>query len=108
MRKIFSLFLMTFVCGIISQAQIKEFGIGSGVNSIVREIGGDTMLIYTEISPTESYFLLYNEADVFAKAFLPAPILSPSAPTTAPPTRNSSSPDSSRSRTEMPIFKINA
>lgn len=50
-------------------AQIREFDLKATQNSIVRAIDDENQLIYTEVSPTESYFLLYHDGDPTALAF---------------------------------------
>lgn len=38
-------------------AQTTHFNLGCATNSIIRAVDDDLQLIYTEISPSESYFL---------------------------------------------------
>lgn len=70
MKKILLVFFaaMTIIPGRLS-AQVTEFDIGSVTNSIVRSVNDSTQLIYIEVSPTESYFVLYHDGDSYAKAF---------------------------------------
>ena len=71
MKRLFRFFLFTtaFVSVETASAQVREFTIGADANSIVREVNGDTLLIYTEVSPTESYFVYYINGDATARAF---------------------------------------
>ena len=73
MKGTFTLFFFMLVCGFVSHAQIRRFDVNSAINNIIREMGGDSMLVYTEVSPTESYFLLYVEGEASSKAFRLAP-----------------------------------
>ena len=76
MKKIILVFFaaMAVIPGRLS-AQITEFNIGSVDNSIVRSVDDSTQLIYTEVSQTESYFVLYHDGDALALAFrLPVPL----------------------------------
>lgn len=58
-----------------SSAQVTNLKIGSVSNTIIRAIDDSTQLIYTEVSQTESYFVLYHDGDAFALAFrLPVPL----------------------------------
>lgn len=71
MKKKKSIFFLGFMLAMIQSpsAQITEFNINSIRNSIVRAVNDDTQLIYTEISPIESYFLLYQDGAPIARAF---------------------------------------
>jgi hypothetical protein len=51
------------------QAQVQEFQIGTSANSIIRSVDDEHQLIYTEISSSEAYFILYRNGFSSAKAF---------------------------------------
>lgn len=69
MKKTITLFLTMLTGSFVSQAQVREFIINADSNSIVREISGDTLLIYTEVSPSESYFLYYTGGNSSTRVF---------------------------------------
>lgn len=69
LNSILLIILSSFFFSTAASAQVTELHIGANLNSIVRNVDETTQLIYTEVSPTESYFVLYHEghptADVF-------------------------------------------
>ena len=68
MKRIVLIFFL-LVATLATHAQVREFQIGAQGNSIVRSVGKDSVLVYTEVSPTEAYFLLYKDGDIMAQAF---------------------------------------
>lgn len=68
MKRIVLIFFL-LVATLATHAQVQEFQIGAQSNSIVRSVMGDSVLIYTEVSPTEAYFLLYVDGNTTAQAF---------------------------------------
>ena len=69
MKQKIVLIVSMMLCTTLSVAQVQEFQIGAQSNSIVRIVKGDSVLVYTEVSPTEAYFLLYVDGDASAQAF---------------------------------------
>ena len=69
MKQKIALIVSMMLCTTLSMAQVQEFQIGAQSNSIVRIVKGDSVLVYTEVSPTEAYFLLYVDGDASAQAF---------------------------------------
>ena len=69
MKQKIVLIVSMMLCTTLSMAQVQEFQIGAQSNSIVRIVKGDSVLVYTEVSPTEAYFLLYVDGGASAQAF---------------------------------------
>lgn len=69
MKKNILLIISMLVCATTSMAQVQEFNISAQNNSIIRSVKGDSVLVYTEESPGNGYFLLYRDGDPTAQAF---------------------------------------
>lgn len=70
MKKILFLFCVAtaFVFEKTAIAQVTEIKIGSVTKSIVRETNNDMLLVYTEVSPTES--CTDNIVNIFIQLFV--------------------------------------
>lgn len=69
MKQKIALIVSMLCCTVLSMAQVQKFQIGAQSNSIVRSVKGDSVLVYSEVSPSEAYFLLYVDGDASAQAF---------------------------------------
>ena len=69
MNKKITLIVSMLLCAALSVAQVREFQIGAQNNSIIRSVKGDSVLVYTEVSSTEAYFLLYVDGNATAQMF---------------------------------------
>ena len=69
MNKYIALIASMMLCAVLSMAQVREFQIDAQNNSIVRSVKGDSVLVYSEVSPSEAYFLLYVDGGASAQAF---------------------------------------
>ena len=69
MNKYIALITSMMLCTALSMAQVQEFQVDAQGGSIVRSVKGDSVLVYSEVSPSEAYFLLYVDGDASAQAF---------------------------------------
>jgi hypothetical protein len=69
LNSILLIILSSFFLSTAASAQVTELHIGANLNSIVRNVNETTQLIYTEVSPTESYFVLHHEGQPTADVF---------------------------------------
>ena len=69
MNKYIALITSMMLCTALSMAQVQEFQVDAQRGSIIRSVKGDSVLVYSEVSPSEAYFLLYVDGDASAQAF---------------------------------------
>ncbi|MBR3435035.1 MAG: hypothetical protein IKG88_04000 [Bacteroidales bacterium] len=69
MKRFIILIFSMLIYSVPSVAQVREFQIGAQSNSIIRSVDDEHQLIYTEISSSEAYFILYRNGFSSAKAF---------------------------------------
>lgn len=69
MKRFIILIFTVLIYSVPSVAQVREFQIGARNNSIIRSVDDEHQLIYTEISSSEAYFILYRNGFSSAKAF---------------------------------------
>ncbi len=69
MKRFIILIFSMLIYSVPSVAQVRVFQIGAQNNSIVRSVDDEHQLIYTEISSSEAYFILYRNGFSSAKAF---------------------------------------
>lgn len=68
-RFIILIFSALFLFSGMVRAQVNEFNISAANNSIIRSVDDERQLIYTEISSSEAFFILYRNGFSSAKAF---------------------------------------
>lgn len=69
MKRFIILIFTVLIYSVPSVAQVTELSIDASVNSIIRSVDDEYQLIYTEISSSEAYFILYRNGFSSAKAF---------------------------------------
>lgn len=69
MKRFILLIFTVLIYSVPSVAQVREFQIDAQNNSIIRSVDDEHQLIYTEISSSEAFFILYRNGFSSAKAF---------------------------------------